>query len=120
MSLDDFRTLMGVENGKYSAFGALNKHVIKHVVLEMNALASFSITVMPIKTGKKVTHIRVSWWSKSKEEMDAAWRELNRSKIGRKARISGQSVHVAETYQSQNRMMRDTRRELRKSNIFED
>ena len=52
--------------------------------------------------------------------MDAAWRELNRSKIGRKARISGQSVHVAETYQSQNRMMRDTRRELRKSNIFED
>ena len=120
MTLDDFRALMGVESSKYSAFGALNKHVIKHVVLEMNALASFSITVMPIKTGKKVTHIRVGWWSKSKEEMDAAWRELNRSKIGRKARISGQSVHVAEPYKSQNRMMRNTRRELRKSNIIED
>lgn len=113
MGLDEFRALLGVEPGKYAAFGALNKHVIKHVILEVNALAPFSITVMPIKTGKKVTDIRVGWWPKSKEEMDAAWRELNRSKIGRKARISGQAVHVADPYPSQNRMIRDTRRELR-------
>lgn len=113
MSLDEFRALLGVEKGKYSAFGALNKHVIKHVVLEVNALAPFSITIMPVKTGKKVTDIRVGWWSKSKEEIDAAWREVNRSKIGRKARISGQAVHVADPYQSQNRMIRGTRRELR-------
>lgn len=120
MSLDEFRALLGVEPGKYAAFGALNKHVIKHVVLEVNALAPFSITIMPVKTGKKVTDIRVGWWSKSKEEMDAAWRELNRSKIGRKARISGQTVHVAEPYPSQNRMMRDTRRELRGYDRSED
>jgi hypothetical protein len=120
MSLDEFRALLGVEPGKYAAFGALNKHVIKHVVLEVNALAPFSITIMPVKTGKKVTDIRVGWWSKSKEEMDAAWRELNRSKVGRKARISGQTVHVAEPYPSQNRMMRDTRRELRGYDRSED
>lgn len=113
MSLEEFRALLGVEPGKYPAFGALNKHVIKHVVLELNALAPFSITILPIKTGKKVTNIRVGWWSKSKEEIDAAWREVNRSKVGRKARISGQAVHVAEPYPSENRLMRDTRRELR-------
>ena len=115
MTLDEFRALLGVEPGKYPAFGALNKHVIKHVTLEVNALAPFSISLLPIKTGKKVTHVRVGWWSKTKEEIDAAWREVNRSKVGRKARIAGQAVHVAEPYPSQNRMLRDTRRELRGS-----
>lgn len=120
MSLDEFRSLLGVELNKYPAFGALNKHVIKHVVLEMNALAPFSVTILPVKTGKRVTSIRVGWWSKSKEEMDAAWQELNRSKIGRKARISSQVLHVVDPYKSQNRMMRETRRELRNSDILEE
>jgi hypothetical protein len=66
LTLDEFRGLLGVEKGKYAAFGALNKHIIKHVVLELNALAPFSVTILPVKTGKKVTHIRVGWWAKSK------------------------------------------------------
>jgi len=112
-SLDEFRAILGVETGKYPAFGALNKHVIKNVVQEVNALAPCSITVLPVKTGKKVTHIRIGWWPKTKDEIDAAWREVSRSKVGRKARISGQEVHVSEPYPSQNRMVRDARRELR-------
>ena len=111
MTLQEFRALLGVESGKYPAFGALNKHVIKHVVLEVNALAPFSVSLLHVKTGKKVTHIRVGWWSKSKEELDAAWREVNRSKIGRKARISGQTVHVTDPYPSVNRMLRESKRE---------
>jgi hypothetical protein len=113
MELEEFRDILGVETGKYPAFGALNKHVIKHVVMEVNALAPFSVSVLPIKTGKKVTHIRIGWWSKTKAEMDAAWREVNRSKIGRKARIAGQDVYVSEPFPSQNRLVRDARRELR-------
>jgi Initiator Replication protein len=113
MSLDEFRELLGVERGKYPAFGALNKHVIKNVVLEVNALAPFSVTILPVKSGKKVTQIRIGWWAKSKEEMDAAWREVNRSKIGRKARISNQVVHVTSPYPSQNRLLRGTRRALK-------
>ena len=95
------------------AFGALNKHVIKPVVLEINALAPFSITILPVKTGKKVTHIRIGWWSKSKEEINEAWREVSRSKVGRKARIADQSGHVIEPHHSQNRMVREARHELR-------
>lgn len=113
MTLDEFRELLGVEHGKYPAFGALNKHVVKNVILEVNALAPFSVTILPVKSGKKVTHIRIGWWSKSKEEMDAAWREVNRSKIGRKARIAGQVVTVSEPYPSQNRLIRDARRAIR-------
>jgi len=113
LTLADFRELLGVERDKYPAFGALNKHVVKNVVAEVNALAPFSVSILPVKTGKKVTHIRIGWWSKSKEELDAAWQEVNRSKIGRKARISGQAEHVADPYPSQNRMVRDARREAR-------
>lgn len=87
--------------------------------MEVNALAPFSVTILPVKTGKKVTHIRIGWWSKSKEEIDAAWREVNRSKIGRKARISGQAVHVTEPFPTQNRLARQGRRELRDANSQE-
>ena len=110
MTLEEFRDLIGVEEGKYAAFGALNKHVIKTMALEINALAPFSVTILPIKTGKKVTHVRVAWWSKSKTEMDAAWREVNRSKVGRKARITGQTIHVTTPYPSLGRRMRDDRK----------
>ena len=113
LTLDEFRELLGVEEGKYAAFGALNKHVIKQTVLELNALASFSVTVIPVKTGKRVTHIRVGWWQKEKEELDAAWREVHRSKVGRKARIAGTATTVTEAYPSQNRLARKGREEVR-------
>jgi hypothetical protein len=118
LSLEEFRELLGVEDGKYPAFGALNKHVIKQTVLEVNALASFSVTIVPVKSGKKVTHIRVGWWQKEKEELDAAWREVHRSKIGRKARIAGTATTVTDPYQSENRLTRKGRGAVR--SLIED
>lgn len=113
LTLEDFRELLGVEEGKYAAFGPLNKHVIKQTVLELNALASFGVTIVPIKTGKKVTHIRIGWWQKEKDELDAAWREVYRSKVGRKARISGTASTVTDPYPSQNRLARKGRGDVR-------
>jgi len=113
LTLEEFRELIGVEKGKYTAFGALNKHVIKHIVLELNALAAFSVTILPIKTGKKVTHIRIGWWQKEKDEMEAAWREVHRSKVGRKARISGTATTVTAPYPSPNRLVRKGRENVR-------
>jgi hypothetical protein len=118
LTLHEFRELLGIEKGKYPAFGALNKHVVKPTVLELNALASFSVTVIPVKTGKKVTHIRVGWWQKEKEEQDAAWREVRRSKVGRKARIAGTATTVTDPYPSQNRLARKGRGEV--SQLIED
>ena len=106
-SLKDFRLMLGVEEGKYPAFGALNKHVIKPVVMEINALAPFNVSILPVKTGKKVTQIRVGWWSKTKEEINEAWKEVHRPKIGRKARISNQTVTVFEPMPSENRLKRN-------------
>lgn len=114
-SLDEFRELLGIETGKYPAFGALNKHVIKPATLEINALAPFNITILPVKSGKKVTRIRISWWNKNNDEMAAAWQEVNRPKVGRRARISGQTDYVHEPMASQSRILREGRVEFQQS-----
>ena len=111
LSLDEFRAMLGVEAGKYGAFGALNKHVVKPVLMEINALAPFNMSFLPIKEGKKVARLRVSWWNKNRDEMDAAFRELHQPKVGRRARISGQAeqVQVQNALPSESRLLRQFR-----------
>ncbi|WP_282052197.1 replication initiation protein [Phaeobacter inhibens] len=79
----------------YPAFGALNKHVMKPAVDEINALAPLNIQLIPMKAGKRVSGVRVGWWRKSEEELKEAWAEAQRSRVGRKARITGRVEHVS-------------------------
>ena len=76
---------------------------------EINALAPFSVGILPTKTGKRVTGILLSWYMKDKEEADAAWKEVGRSKIGRKQRIAGTAEMVLEPMPSINRIVRKDR-----------
>lgn len=109
-SIDEFRNLVGVQPGQYKTFGEFNKHVLKPAVGEVNALAPFSLTVLPTKQGKKVTGVRVSWWRKEGDALAAAWDEVRRPKVGRKARIA-ETVEqlVTPPVQSVGRMMRTSR-----------
>ena len=109
VALEEFREMLGVEDGKYSAFGALNKHVIKPAMLEVNALAAFNVKILPYKTGKRVTHLKITWWNKSRDEMQSAFQELQRPKVGRKARINGTHEYVTDVYSSANRLARAAR-----------
>ena len=87
-SLDTFRELLGVPPGRYKTFGELNKHVLKPVIAEVNALAPFGVSVVPVKQGKKVVQIRIGWWTKDATALRKAFDELQRSRISRRARIS--------------------------------
>lgn len=89
-TLEDFRDLLGVQPGKYKTYGELNKHVIKPVAREINALANFNISIVARKTGRRVSHVTVGWWAKSEDEEKAAWQEVKRHKAGRRARIADQ------------------------------
>lgn len=111
LSLDEFRAMLGVEASKYGAFGALNKHVLKPVLMEINALAPFNMSLSPVKEGKKVARLRVFWWNKNRNEMDAAFRELHQPKVGRRARISGQAepIQVQDVLPSESRLLRQFR-----------
>lgn len=87
--LEEFRELMGVPEDKYKTFGALKQSILTPAVAEINALAPFNLWAMPIRTGRKVTHIKISWYTKDLHEVKEAWKELQQPKFGRKARIQG-------------------------------
>lgn len=94
LSLDEFRLLLGVEEGKYERFGWLNKHVITPAVTEIVALAPYNIAITPIKQARSVTRVLISWWPKNETELKEAFAETQRSKVGRKARIAGKIERI--------------------------
>lgn len=105
-SLDEFRALLGVPPGRYKTFGELNKHVLKPAVAEINAIAPFGVSVLPVKQGKRVASIKIGWWQKDSQALQDASDELHRSKVGRRARLSGTVEYVAAAVPSANRLMR--------------
>lgn len=120
MSLEEFRKVLGVEDGKYEIFGDLNKYVLKPVVAEINALAPFNVMLMPIKTGRKVTHIYMNWWAKTLDERKEAWAEMQRPRIGRRERISGQVDRVLDPTPNPQALLRQTKRKLPQSSPPEE
>ena len=107
-ALDDFRTMVGVMPGQYKTFGEFNKHVLKPAVDEVNALATFGITVLPVKQGKKVVTLRVGWWAKGDEQQKAAFAELQAPKRSRRKRE--EAGGVLDPMPSQERLARTPRK----------
>ena len=118
-TLEEFRSLLGVEEGKYAAFGALNKHVLKPAVDEIVALAPFNVAVVPEKTGRSVSHMRLGWWAKTEGELKAAWDEAQRPRVGRRARIAGKVEHIAP-HPSVHRMLQTSRLAARRDRASQD
>ncbi|MEM8976849.1 MAG: replication initiation protein [Pseudomonadota bacterium] len=88
-ALDDFRELLGVEVAKLSAYSNLSQYAIKLALMEVNALSDFTVTLVQEKTGWRVTGVLIGWGAKDIEGRKAAYAELQRSRVGRKARITG-------------------------------
>lgn len=92
--LPAFRELLGVADGKLGSYSNLKLRAIVPAVEEINALAAFSCQVDPVKESRKVVAVRVSWWRKETPELQEAFAEVRRSRVGRKARITRQEEHV--------------------------
>lgn len=113
LTLEEFRAMLGVEGSKYGAFGALNKHVVKPAAAEINALAPFGLAIVPIKTGRRVTHVRVGWHRKDEVGLREAYAEAQRSRVGRRARIEGHLAAVSDPVASVAGAARQERRAAR-------
>nr|WP_246195248.1 replication initiation protein [Paracoccus litorisediminis] len=94
LTLAELRDMMGVEDGKYAKFGDFNIHVLRPAILEINALAPFNVSVHPIKQARNVVGFKIGWWAKTTEELKEAFLETQRSRIGRRARLSGRSEEL--------------------------
>jgi plasmid replication initiation protein len=110
-TLDEFRDMLGVQPGRYKTFGELNKHVLQPAVAEVNALAPFSISVLPVKQGKRVASVLVGWMRKDSDALREAFEETQRPRFGRKARIAGTVETVVLTPAlSVSRLIREDRK----------
>lgn len=90
-TLKDFRALLGVPSNKLLRMPDLLRFCLKVAQEEVNGMADFKVDIKAIRKGGKlrgtVTGFRVSWWRKNEDELKEAFQEINRSKVGRLARI---------------------------------
>jgi hypothetical protein len=69
------------------------QRVIQPAVLEVNGLADFGVQIEPVRKGGtvwgEVISFRMAWWRKDVPDLQAAYSELKRAKVGRMARLRG-------------------------------
>jgi plasmid replication initiation protein len=87
--LGELRELLGVKPSELTTFGNLNAWCLKPAAREVNDLADFGIAFRPVRTGRKVTAMELSWWRKNDDELRAAFIEVQRHSVRRRARLSG-------------------------------
>lgn len=74
------------------------------------------LTVIPIKTGRRVTDVRLGWSRKDPEQLKAAYEEAQRPKVGRRQSIRGGAEYVSDPVPRVEDQLRTKRIELRRSN----
>lgn len=102
LSVEEVRGMLGVAPGRLRAFGHLNDKAIRPAAKEVSFLTDYEITAEPIRRGRAVTQVKFSWTKKMDVGAQvAAVEELERSRIGRRARMAGEAVGIGEITESQ-------------------
>lgn len=85
----ELRAVMGVPEGKLVQFGHFNSRAIHPAIAEINQTSRLTLTATPRKISRTVVSVTIAWEEKPFEQKREAKRELDRPKIGRKARRDG-------------------------------
>lgn len=96
ISLDDLRDLLGVPAGKLNSWQGLKFRALEPALAEINQLAGFRAEYMPLKQGRRVAGVRIAWGLKDAAELVKAQKELDRPRVGRKARRAGLVETIAQ------------------------
>jgi hypothetical protein len=94
-TVEEFRNLLGVPKGKLGRVADFNKHALKPALEEVNFLGDYLVEVRPVKQGRRLVRFRLFWLKKDTNGLAEAWKELNRHRIGRRARMRG-AVETAD------------------------
>jgi hypothetical protein len=87
--VEELRDRLGVPVGKLPAWANFRQKALDPAIAEVNQLAGFTVSYEPIKRGRAVAAVKLLWGEKSPPERKATKRELDGSKVGRKARRAG-------------------------------
>ena len=90
-ALERFRDLLGVPPGAYERGNDFIKRVIEPAILEVNGLSEFAVKVDVERAYSRapIAGVTIGWWRKTGEEYRETYRERQRSKLGRLARLKG-------------------------------
>ena len=89
-TVDELRDIMGVPAGKHRGWAEVRINVIEPAMAEVNQLADFVVTCEAEHGAhNRVQAVELWFLPKLPAEREAAAAELNRSKVGRKARRKG-------------------------------
>jgi Initiator Replication protein len=94
--IGEMRGVLGVPKGKLTTWSNLYNRAIRRAVEEVNQLSDYLVEVEPLKTGRKVSHVRLKWWKKDSGSIHDVARELCGAKLGRRARRKGCVEEVVE------------------------
>ena len=94
--MDDLRHILGLEDGKFSRWPDLRRFVLDRAVAEINHLAGFRMGYIPIKKGRKITAVKLTWGRKDLPELIEAQKELDRRRIGPIVRREGTAEAIAD------------------------
>src|SRR5882757_9591595 len=89
IDIGKFRELLGVPSGAYDRGLDFQRKVIEPAVLEVNKLSDLSVNINPKRRHARapIDSIVMGWAKKSGEDFSEVQKELNRSKVGRTARL---------------------------------
>lgn len=94
-TIKEFREFLNVPKGKLERFADLNRRVLKPAADEVNGVTDSVVFLQPIKQGRKVVKIKMSWYPKTPEARRKAFEEVERHSAGRKARLEGRVEQVS-------------------------
>ena len=96
VSLDDLRDLLGVPEKTLLRWQDMRRFVLDRALGEINHLAGFRAEYMPLKQGRRVVGVRIAWGLKDRAALANAQKELDRPRVGRKARRAGLVETIAQ------------------------
>jgi hypothetical protein len=88
-TVPELRAMFGVPDGKLPRFADLNRRALEAAITEINQLSRLTLTATAHKIGRTVASVTISWEEKPLEQKKDTRRELDRPKVGRKARRDG-------------------------------
>jgi hypothetical protein len=96
VSLDDLRALLGVPENSLQRWQDMRRFVLDRAVGEVNHIAAFRATYQPLKQGRRIVGVRLAWGLKDRAQLVEAHKELDRPRVGRKARREGIVESIAD------------------------
>jgi hypothetical protein len=104
ISLGELRDILGISSSTLPRWQDVKRRALEPAVAEITQLAGFVVGYTPMKRGRRMIGVRLAWGRKDTDGLIEAQKELDRPRIGRKARRDG----LVETMAQERHMLAES------------